>query len=145
MTPPDPPTRARARTALFVVAALAFLLLVAGGLGPVLFPRPCPVTREAVSRVEFGMTREQVYAILGGPPGDHRTLPSEVEPFSAFLVNNCWFGDEAYIGLNFDGPGGTVNLLGRRDLEPKPAGAAEVLRFRLGRAWDRMTGKAPPP
>src|SRR4051812_7345237 len=55
--------------------ALGVVLLMAGALVPILFPRPCPVTREAFKGVQHGMSKVQVEAIMRGPPGDYRTGP----------------------------------------------------------------------
>ena len=58
-----------------LVASLAVVLLVVGALLPLVMPWRCPVNRAASEQIEEGMSQAEVYAILGGPPGDYRTRP----------------------------------------------------------------------
>ncbi len=41
---------------------------------PGFWPQPDRVTQENVNRIPLGMSRAKVEAILGGPPGDYRTV-----------------------------------------------------------------------
>src|SRR4051812_10760370 len=59
----------------WMVAFVAFGLVLFGGLFALVVPWPCPVNRVAFERVKEGMTPEEVHVILGGPPGDYRTRP----------------------------------------------------------------------
>jgi hypothetical protein len=59
----------RGRKLLVVVLAV----LVAVGAF-VLWPRPDRITRENCERIREGMSLAEVEAILGGPPGDYRTV-----------------------------------------------------------------------
>jgi formylglycine-generating enzyme required for sulfatase activity len=49
------------------LALLEVALILAGGILPLLFPRPSKVTREAFDRIEKGMTRAEVEATLADP------------------------------------------------------------------------------
>jgi hypothetical protein len=59
----------RRRTLLVALAGLA--VMVAAGVGA-LWPRPSRVTGENFDRIEKGMSRAEIEAVLG-PPGDYRT------------------------------------------------------------------------
>lgn len=129
------PTRLR----LAALATVAVFLLLAGALVPVAFPRPSPVTLTTVERVKGGMTQAEVEAILGGPPGDYRTRPTDVEVDTAPLLSartEVWEGDEGTVAVSF---------LGGRVVRTEFGKAAsvsvwEVFRWRLAKRWDRLTG-----
>jgi hypothetical protein len=40
-------------------------------------PRPDGINEATVQRIQKGMRRREVEEILGGPPGDYRTIPTE--------------------------------------------------------------------
>jgi hypothetical protein len=61
----------RRRKLRWAVAGLAVLLLTAGVFAP--WSRSNRITRENCERITEGMSREEVYAILG-PPGDYRSV-----------------------------------------------------------------------
>ncbi len=63
---------------LGVLLAVSLLANVGGFF---LWPRPDRLTRKRCERIATGMSRADVYALLG-PPGDYRTVETEV-PFSA--------------------------------------------------------------
>jgi hypothetical protein len=63
----------RRRTLLVALVGLAVVVAV-GAL--VMWPRANRVTRENYDRIQIGMSRGDVEAILG-PPGDYRTGPGE--------------------------------------------------------------------
>ena len=46
-----------------------------------LWPRPDRITRENYERIRVGMSSAEVEAILGGPPGDYRTVRTEDEMY----------------------------------------------------------------
>jgi hypothetical protein len=69
----------RRRKLRWVVAGLAVLLLVTGAFAA--WPRPDRITEENAGRITRGMSRAEVYAILG-PPGDYRTVLTEDPIFS---------------------------------------------------------------
>jgi hypothetical protein len=61
------------------LVALAGLAAVAAG-AVVLWPRSGDrITRENFDRIREGMSRAEVEAIFGGPPGDYRTVRTENE------------------------------------------------------------------
>jgi hypothetical protein len=73
----------RRRKLWWVVAGLVVLLLAVGVF--VAWPRPNRITQENFDRIQQGMSRAEVEAILG-PPGDYRTLPQEFEPWALTSV-----------------------------------------------------------
>jgi hypothetical protein len=64
----------RRRKLVAVVVGLA-VLFAAGAF--VLWPREDRITRENFNRIREGTTRAEVESILGGPPGDYRTIRTE--------------------------------------------------------------------
>jgi hypothetical protein len=59
------------RRKLFGALAGLAILVAAGAL--VLWPRPDRITQENFDRIRAGMSRAEVEAVLGGPPGDYRS------------------------------------------------------------------------
>lgn len=59
---------------------LRFALLTAILVAAVLWPRPSAITRENQAKVHEGMTRDEFEAILGGPPRDESSGPTEYDP-----------------------------------------------------------------
>jgi hypothetical protein len=130
----------RRRTLLVVLAGLA--VVVAAGV--VVWPRANRVTRENYDRIRVGMSRAEVYAVLG-PPGDYSTreaIPSELpDPptltyrWQAISLEE-WFGDRAAIEVYFDGAG---NVASARCwlLEPIDHGPLDNLLWRAKRQWHR--------
>ena len=134
----------------FLLAGVASSLLLVGALVPLLRPRHCPVTKEAYDRIEEGMSRAQVEAILGGPPRDYRNQPTqmgwstrvEVERSGPYLPDAReadWFGDEGDVCVWF-APDGRVSCKAYIGTEPV-GGPLETLRWRLSRRWDRLWGR----
>ena len=62
---------------LTFAAFLAVSLLAFAAASPILFPRPCPVTKAAFDRIEEGMSLDEAQAVFGVPPGDYTTRPKE--------------------------------------------------------------------
>ncbi len=145
-----------------VVAGVAVVLVMAGVLVALLGPWPCRVTRANCERIKEGMTRAEVEAILGGPPGDYRTRPNEADAFAVSeWRGEVWSGDEGHVWLDFVGgwvivkssipPAGPGDLptvemaegggvVGFREfvpVEPYVPGLVELLRWRLGRLKER--------
>jgi len=113
-------------------ALLAVPLVLLGALAPVVFPPPCSVTRSAHARIEPGMTRARVEAILGGPPGDYRTLPVESYLGSGGGVSwDIWQGDEGESWVCFEG--GLVRTQMFQQATPVHVGPVERLLWRLDR------------
>src|SRR5262249_11442376 len=109
----------------WVFLALALVLLLVGGMLPVLFPRPSPVTREAFIRIKAGMTRAEVESILGGKPGDYRTTPAYALSGSGGGISwDIWSGDEGEVCVYFDG--GMVNATEFYEAQPVDIGPVEL-------------------
>jgi hypothetical protein len=98
------------------LCVLAALPIVAGAACTLLLPRP-GVTEAACGRIEQGMTRAEVYAILGGPPGDYRTGPPDPLDFgpSNFMTGplhhkSHWRGDDGdvSVGISIYGDEGVI-------------------------------------
>jgi hypothetical protein len=68
------PSRRRA----LVLAVIGAALALAGGVW-LLWPEPHPsINRGSAAKIQAGMTPAEVEAILGGPPRDDRTAPTEL-------------------------------------------------------------------
>ena len=127
------------------IGLLALSLLMLGIVIPLVRPRRCPVSEEAADRIERGMTRAEVEGILGGPAGDHRTIPRvALDPTEGFsggdsLLNSCekktWEGDEGDVEVYFL-EHRVVALIFRR-VELSPAGPVDIALWRLKRLKDR--------
>jgi hypothetical protein len=122
-----------------LVACLAVVLVLAGGLVAVLGPRHCPVNRAAFERIEKGMTQAEVRAILGGPPGEYHTRPSPKSLDLTPWINDetddwpCewWLGDRGYVRVVFE-PSGAVHQASFVEEVGEPVGLVELARWRLG-------------
>jgi hypothetical protein len=122
-----------------LVASL--LVLLGFAAQPILLPATNPrITRENFERIEEGMRREDVEAILG-PPGDYRTGPTyNPESFSIASFGSwgprgtmlAWEGDKGGIEVWVD-PGGVVFESSFTPMAPEPVGLFDLLRWR----WDR--------
>jgi hypothetical protein len=128
---------------LFVGLAVALVLF--GVLLPLLLPWHCPVNRAAFERIEKGMTRAQVEAILGGPCGNYRTRPfpknqSWVLPSSGPILFyqswEPWAGDEVVVHVCFDDEG-IVELKVIGEESPPDTGLVELASWRLKRLKGR--------
>jgi hypothetical protein len=56
-----------------LIATIAVLVVLFVAVAFVLWPRTDPITQENFDRIRAGMSRAEVEAILGGPPGDYRS------------------------------------------------------------------------
>jgi hypothetical protein len=130
-----------------VVGLVLFLVLAAWMLSR---PRHCTVSRANFERIEKGMTVAEVFAILGGPPGDYRTRPPAPGPYRgpttkirsggrSRVKEWVWSGDEGYVWVYFDpgsseSPGHGTVVRARFDEEPASNPFfLEVLAWRLER------------
>ncbi len=97
----------------FILGCVALVLSVAGTMLALLVSRPASaVNRVNTDRIQAGMTRAEVEAIYGGPPGDHRvgarlvTVDIGLEALPGNTVQQ-WRGDEGLAIVQF-GPDGRV-------------------------------------
>jgi hypothetical protein len=120
---------------------LAIVLMLTGALFPLLSPRPSRVTKANFGRIEMGMSRSEVEALLGGPPGDYRTLPATVSTattWNAALVagtEESWLGDEGNVVIYFDAGG--VRSFRFEAAEPTPITPIGLALWRLNRLKNR--------
>src|SRR5262249_59789044 len=138
------------------VAFLALALLLFGTSLPLVVPRHCPVNRAACERIKEGMTQAEVYAILGGPPGDYRTRPPRPPGFRFWVYTGPprliedWEGDEGAVTVQYQsvteearaGPGfrETVGIVTFEEAAPYSPSLLELARWRLARLrepWPR--------
>jgi hypothetical protein len=71
------------------------MAVVVAAVVVMLWPRPTQVTRASCDRIRVGMSRTEVEAILGGPPGDYRTGPTvgpEFDQSFRTVVHSAWTG-----------------------------------------------------
>jgi hypothetical protein len=123
-----------------LIACVATVLVLAGGLIALLGPRHCPVNRAAFERIAEGMTPTDVEAILGGPQGDYRTRPSHPVVTTAVHVNigmefhQSWVGDEGTVCVTYVEPRPhlvSVTRVSFEDATPHAPGIVELARWRL--------------
>jgi hypothetical protein len=148
-----------------LLVALAGLAVVGAAGAVVLWPRPDRITRENYDRIRVGMSRAEVYTVLG-PPGEYSTgdakasglpePPMLTEDLRQAISLEEWFGDRAAIGVYFDGAGNVTsarcwllkpidhgplgNLLWRlkhwrRWFTPSEPIPLSILRGRFGLRW----------
>jgi hypothetical protein len=96
-------------------------------------PRPCFATFQ---RVEQGMTREQVIATVGGPPGDYAEVKHVPSPFgyNIKITHERWESDDGEMYVRFDDDGHAVSVW-VYPVEPGSPKSTRADRFpwRLGR------------
>jgi hypothetical protein len=130
------------------VAGLALTVAVVLALWP--RAQPDRATRENLDRVRKGMSRAEVYAILG-PPGDYTTGPmghSDGHAISVWNVNATrlhpseiddpadWLTDSGWVCVNFDDRG-MVAETGFDPCTKVPQGPLDNLLWRMRRQWWR--------
>src|SRR5262245_55804269 len=133
----------RRRRLRWVVAGLAVLVVVGS---VVALPRPVRVAREDVDRIQVGMSRVEVEAILG-PPGDYTTgqVVFDCPPGGFILVSLPpdvsepivqWDFDTAHALMTFDEAERVSRklLVPAKRIEQKPL---ENLLWRIRRQWRR--------
>jgi hypothetical protein len=102
---------AMTRCRLLLLALLVALVLLGVGVYA-LWPR-AGITRTNASAICDGMTRAEVAAIMGGPPGDYHTPGRECSYDYSFLhpgnsTSEEWIGDEGLVLVAFDAEGRAV-------------------------------------
>jgi hypothetical protein len=101
---------------LLLIALLAAALLLA--------PTPrraSAITRENFDRIQVGMTKADVEAILGGPPGKYTDRPDPVD-YHGISFRHWWIGDEAVITIEMWG-GDADRRVYNKTFTPYPAGS----------------------
>jgi hypothetical protein len=133
-----------------LIGAVGLAVLIAVGAF-VAWPRPQRITREKFDRIQDGMSRAEVEAILG-PPGDYTTGPLEMRdrlgsvvrfdalggaiPATGGGVFARWAEDSAYAYVIFDAAGRVI----ARDFGPvrrAEQGPLDSLLWRAKRLWRR--------
>jgi hypothetical protein len=100
----------------FLLFALLSVLVVAAVFVAMVRPRPSAITRDNEARIHEGMTVDELEAILGGPPRDESTGPTDYDPDGLThvlgrpappMVTNIseWISDEVMIRVAFDAGG----------------------------------------
>jgi hypothetical protein len=138
-----------------VVVLLVVALVLIGAQLALVLPLPCPVNHAAFARIKEGMTREEVHAMLGVPPGDYRTRPPK--PITGLAITDgtmialiCvrhterWVGDEGAIDIDYSGAWGPppavpvkVTDMHFTTADPHHPRPVEVIRWRLNRLLGR--------
>jgi hypothetical protein len=95
-----------------LLIALLIVLVVAAVWALVVWPRPTAITRENEARIQEGMSWDELKAILGGPPRNESTGPTELDPDALVGVGRApppsvtriyeWISDEVMIRVAFD-------------------------------------------
>jgi hypothetical protein len=128
-----------------VAAGLVALLVVGTFL---LWPRSDRITEESFARIQKGMTRRQVEAILG-PPGDYTTGP--VDGLQAYRCGGSkpivrldektslffWIGDATLISVVLDEETGTTLGMDCHAVHKQPQSTLANLAWRAKRRWPR--------
>jgi hypothetical protein len=129
----------RRRKLLVALAGLA--VVVAAGV-VLLWPLPQPavrVTPEKYDRIGNDVTTvAEIEALLGGPPGDYTTGPTDESSVSlgsgARIVG--WYTDDGHIVVQADADG---RVEGVGFMPPKKAsGVVNTLHWRVMRLWRRL-------
>jgi hypothetical protein len=117
---------------------MATIPLLAIGLF-LFWPLSSQVTRENFERIRTGMSRAEVEAILGGPPGDYTTGPTEKDLLELSAADTpegprylvIWEGDSGTIWVGFDANDRAIE----HKLQParrKEQGTLDSLLWRAG-------------
>ena len=96
--------------------ALLTVLVVAAVCAAMVWPRSSAITRENEARIHEGMSWDELKVILGGPPRDESTGPTELDPGAlAVRIGRPpppsmtriyeWISDEVLIRVAFDANG----------------------------------------
>ncbi len=133
-----------------MLAGLAALSLAAGAVVP--SPQANRVSEENARRIREGITRAELYAILG-PPGDYSTGPTNFKidpwahpPSGVFWGDRAecgfdhseetWTSDTLYVEIYYD-PAGKPMGSYITPLERQPQSMLDNLLWRAKRRWQR--------
>jgi len=123
----------------FALAGLA-VLLAAGAF--VLWPQADRVTSENLDRVVPGMSRSDVYAILGRPgnyasgPVGEKGVGGREGDFRDEAEGETWYGDDCIVSLQF-APDGTVHAKAIEACKVIQLGPVDSLLWKVKRRWLR--------
>jgi hypothetical protein len=95
------------RRRLLIICS-GLLVVVAVVILAALVPRSRPpaVSRQQCEQLKEGMTRQEVEAVIGGPPGDYTTREYMPLPLGIrYCQHEQWVGDEGMIFVYFDQAG----------------------------------------
>jgi hypothetical protein len=100
-----------------------------------LWPRPERITRENFARLNSGMSRAEVEAILGSP-GEYSTGPLEYSYFCMGELPDVWESDQGVIVVFYGAPSVALDV---RWIVPKrkEVGPLDNLLWRAKRQWHR--------
>src|SRR5262249_28973773 len=111
-----------------------------------LWPRPTPpgASWANVERVENGMTRAEVEAIIG-PPGDYRAGPTNYEPagISRGVIIEAderlyaWAFDDYFLTARYDASGRLERMMYQVVCSPAEESRAGDFAWQLKRQWRR--------
>jgi hypothetical protein len=106
-----------ARRTIVILTAIAFILATGSVAWHFIRPKPV-ITYERAEAIQLGMTRAEVIALLGGPPGDYAGGHSVTyvrgcvgEDASGFYDGTNWWGRQGMIQVQFS-PDGLVESVG---------------------------------
>jgi hypothetical protein len=131
-----------------LLTALLTVLVVAAVLAAMVRPRPSAITRDNEARIHEGMTRDELETILGGPPRDESTGPSDYDPNGLTHVPGRppppivttiseWISDEVMIRVAFDA-GGRAEWISTCPLRRTYPGIQPTVQHWLSRVQKRF-------
>lgn len=130
----------RRKIAVLGIVALTLIGIVVVAVALIAGQGPHP-TFETYSRLHLGMSKEEVVAILGGPPCNrvdaYKGLPAiryndREEPSEGTVCSYYWITDEGFVSVFFDRQGRAVHKTYRPPVAPPRAN------------WlDRLLGRPP--
>jgi hypothetical protein len=116
------------RRLVWAAVAVCLALVVGWATWPV--PQRDPVNRANIKRIRAGMTRAEVEAVLGVPPGDYTTifdLPRSC--ISGRRLDGWWISNSGELFVDFSPDG----LVEKTDF--RPFGRSLLDRFRAWLGW----------
>ncbi len=131
------------RKRVVIAVGLILVAVVAAGVAMRLRPedprlaRSRLIDQEHCDRIKEGMSRAEVEAILGGPPGDFATkrMHYAVVYIDGTPLDKRWYGNEGVIEVQFDYGGKVGRALFEPGRELPPRFLPERVRAWLRRLW----------
>ncbi len=127
-----------------VICLLSFFLLAVAAATTLwfLFPHEPRFTEEQCDLLSSGMTKEEVIALLGCPPGDYTTRKQRfvhctgsrcsADDIKINHAGKCWCGDDGAIGLVLESDGTLRRAEYYSTLTPEPTTVMERIKGWLG-------------